>query len=63
MLANAVTSGRPFAEEHRIRRPDGEVRWVYTRAEPTVGSDGTVVGVRGLSEDVERRAGQSRTTK
>ena len=63
MLTNAAASGRPFAEEHRIRRPDGEVRWVYTRAEPTVGSDGTVVGVRGLSEDVERRGAQSRTTR
>jgi PAS domain S-box-containing protein len=63
MLTNAAASGRPFAEEHRIRRPDGEVRWVYTRAEPTVGSDGTVVGVRGLTEDVERRAAQSRTTR
>ena len=61
-LEQAAATGRPFAEKHRILRPDGELRWIYTRAEPTIGSDGTVVGFRGLSEDVFDRD-QSRVTR
>jgi PAS domain S-box-containing protein len=54
-LAAAVASGRPFEDEYRIIRPTGEHRWVYARAEPTVGSAGDVVGLRGIGQDVTDR--------
>lgn len=54
-LTEAVASGHPFEDEYRIIRPGGEMRWVYARAEPTVGSAGDVVGLRGISQDVTSR--------
>lgn len=54
-LTAAVASGRPFEDEYRIIRPGGELRWVYARAEPTVGSSGDVVGLRGIGQDVTSR--------
>jgi PAS domain S-box-containing protein len=54
-LTEAVASGRPFEDEYRIIRPTGECRWVYARAEPTVGSAGDVVGLRGIGQDVTDR--------
>jgi PAS domain S-box-containing protein len=58
-LTAAVASGRSFEDEYRIVRSSGELRWVFARAEPTVGSAGDVVGLRGISQDVtERRRAQ-----
>jgi PAS domain S-box-containing protein len=54
-LTEAVATGRPFEDEYRIIRPEGDHRWVYARAEPTVGSAGDVVGLRGISQDVTDR--------
>ncbi len=54
-LERSVTSGRPFDAGYRIVRPDGEVRVMRARAQPTVGSAGTVVGLRGIGQDVTER--------
>jgi PAS domain S-box-containing protein len=54
----SVASGRAFAHEYRVVRPDGELRWLYARGEPTVGSTGTVVGLRGSVQ--EAAAGRGR---
>jgi PAS domain S-box-containing protein len=51
-LTAAVASGRSFEDEYRIVHPDGGHRWVYARAEPTVGSAGDVVGLHGIAQDV-----------
>jgi PAS domain S-box-containing protein len=48
----AVASGRPFEQEYRVVRPDGNERWVYVRAEPTMSSAGAVVGLRGIGQDL-----------
>ncbi len=48
----SVRSARPFEAEYRIVRPDGEVREVHARAQPTAGSSGAVVGLRGIGQDV-----------
>ncbi len=58
-LLNAVASGRAIEDEYRVARPDGGLRWVYTRAEPTIGSAGDVVGLRGISQDVTERRRES----
>jgi PAS domain S-box-containing protein len=56
-VAEAVASGHPLEQEYRVALTEDGARWVHTRAEPTIGSDGTVVGLRGIAQDVtgERR--------
>lgn len=56
-LDRSVHIGRPFDAEFRVVRADGEVRALYARGEVTVGSTGTVIGLRGVCRDVtdERR--------
>ncbi len=51
-MAAAVRSAQPFEDEYRIVRPNGEERWIYLRAEPSLGSAGVVVGLRGIGQDV-----------
>ncbi len=55
-MERSVASGRPFQQEYRIVRPDGEIRVLRVRAQPTVGSAGTAVGFRGIGQDVTERA-------
>jgi PAS domain S-box-containing protein len=52
----------PFAIEHRITRPDGEVRTVLARGEGVVDEDGRLVRFIGTDQDVtdRRRAGAER---
>jgi PAS domain S-box-containing protein len=54
-LVASVESGRPLDVEYRIRRADGIERSIYARAEPTFGSAGAVVGLRGFAQDVTER--------
>ncbi len=51
-IDRSVLTARPFDAEHRIVRGDGQVRWVWARAEVTVGSTGSVIGLRGVCRDV-----------
>jgi PAS domain S-box-containing protein len=51
-MEGAVATGRPFEDEYRIVRPDGEQRLMRVRAQPALGSDGTAVGLRGSGHDV-----------
>ena len=50
-LAAAIERARPFTEEYDIVRPDGETRHLYARAEPTIGPNGAVMGLRGIIRD------------
>lgn len=54
-LLDAAETGRCFEDEYRIERRDGNVRWIYARAVAALGSAGTVVGLRGISQDVTDR--------
>jgi PAS domain S-box-containing protein len=47
--------GEPTAEEYRVVRPDGSVRWVWDRAFPVKDAAGRVVRVAGIAEDVTAR--------
>jgi len=55
-MDEAVRTDRPFEEEYRVLRPDDDERRVHTRAQPTLDSAGTVVGLRGFGQDVTDRA-------
>jgi PAS domain S-box-containing protein len=54
-LEASVASGRPFHGQYRIVRPDEAVRLLRVRAQPTMGSAGTAVGLRGIGQDVTER--------
>jgi PAS domain-containing protein len=51
----SVGSGRAFELEYRIVRPNDEVRVLHARAQPMIGSDGAVVGLRGIGQDITDR--------
>jgi PAS domain S-box-containing protein len=54
----AVTAPHPFEMEYRIVRPNGEVRWLYARAEVALASSSenvTVAGLRGICQDITER--------
>lgn len=54
-MVDAVATAHPFDEEYRIVRADGAVRIVHARAQPSVGSAGAVLGLRGIGQDVTDR--------
>jgi PAS domain S-box-containing protein len=56
--ARSLASGEPYARIHRLRRFDGEYRWVDTRAAPMRNADGAIVqwNVTCLDIDGEVRA-------
>jgi PAS domain S-box-containing protein len=54
-LEDSVASGRPFEDKYRVVRPDNEVRRLHARAQPTTGSAGAVLGLRGIGQDVTDR--------
>jgi len=56
--ARSLRTGKPYARRHRLRRFDGEYRWVETRAAPMRDASGTIVqwNVICLDIDGEMRA-------
>ncbi len=57
----ALLAGRtaPFAEEFRVVRPDGTVRWVINRATPVHDAAGVIVSLGGVACDItERKAAE-----
>lgn len=55
LMADAVATSQPFEDGYRVVA-DGTTRWFGVRAEPTVGSSGDVVGVRGVSHEIRLNA-------
>jgi len=53
----AVGGPHPFEMEYRIVRPNGEVRWLYARAEVALAASDsvTVAGLRGICQDITER--------
>jgi PAS domain S-box-containing protein len=49
----ALTAGRPFEKEARLRRADGQYRWFLIRAMPLLDERGNVVNWYGTSSDIE----------
>lgn len=54
-LARLVGTGEGHEQEFRFVRPDGRIVWVHSRAEPEFGSDGEVVAITGIAQDVTER--------
>ena len=51
----AFEQREPFQLEHRLRRHDGEYRWVVTAGVPRYNADGLFVGYIGTSVDINER--------
>lgn len=54
-LRTAVVTRQRFEHEYCIDRPDGEPRWVNSRADVVTDTGGEVAGLRGIAEDVTER--------
>jgi PAS domain S-box-containing protein len=57
----SLEHAEPFSVEYRIRRPDGEVRWIDSRGGARFDADGALLGVDGTVRDVtvEKRADEA----
>jgi PAS domain S-box-containing protein len=50
-----LASGEATAEEYRVVRPDGTIRWVWDRGFPIKDESGRIVRLAGIAEDVTER--------
>jgi PAS domain S-box-containing protein len=51
--AHSLSNGEPYARRHRLRRFDGEYRWVETRAAPMRDVDGAILQWNVICLDIE----------
>ena len=52
VIAGAAETGDEYSVDHRIVRPDGEVRWIRGRGVVERGPDGATVRMSGTAQDV-----------
>ncbi|MCA1439388.1 MASE1 domain-containing protein [Ensifer sp. IC4062] len=53
LFAHSLATGEPYAQKHRLRRFDGEYRWVEIRAAAMRNSDGAIMQWNGVCLDIE----------
>jgi PAS domain S-box-containing protein len=51
--AHSLSTGKPYALKHRLRRIDGEYRWVETRAAAMRNAEGAIIQWNGICLDIE----------
>jgi len=51
--ARSLSTGEPYARRHRLRRFDGEYRWVETRAAPMRNAEGAIVQWNVICLDID----------
>ena len=52
---DSFSKQKPFSAQARVRRADGEWRWIESRAEPRFSSQGKFLGYIGVSPDITER--------
>jgi PAS domain S-box-containing protein len=55
LFAHSLATGEPYARKHRVRRFDGQYRWVETRAGAMRNSDGEIVQWNGVCLDMDEQ--------
>ena len=50
-----LAEGKSIQHQFRIRRPDGQLRWIEAIVNPTLGPDGILIRVDGVASDVTER--------
>jgi len=53
LFTHSLATGEPYARKHRLRRFDGQYRWVETRAAAMRNSDGVIVQWNGVFLDID----------
>ena len=51
--AHSLATGEPYARRHRLRRFDGEYRWVETRAAPMRNAEGEIIQWNVICLDID----------
>jgi PAS domain S-box-containing protein len=54
-LDRLLNERKPVQNEFRVRRPNGEVRWCIGTAAPSMGADGRVARISGVTVDITDR--------
>ncbi|WP_185965157.1 PAS domain-containing protein [Glacieibacterium frigidum] len=54
-IRRMIRAGRPFELDFRVRRADGEARWVMSAGLPRFGPDGSIIGYAGSLTDIHAR--------
>jgi PAS domain S-box-containing protein len=52
---SSLQERRPFSAEARVRRADGQWRWIESHAEPRLSIEGEFLGFVGITQDVTER--------
>ena len=55
LMKDAFQAGRDFSRDHRIRRPNGEIRHVHQQVEVTINSRGEPARLYGIVQDINER--------
>jgi PAS domain S-box-containing protein len=55
IYANSIAERKPFGMEYRLRRYDGEYRWIYDTGIPRFSPDGEFLGSTGSCLDITER--------
>jgi diguanylate cyclase (GGDEF)-like protein/PAS domain S-box-containing protein len=55
MIGGGISSELPYAMEYRIRRANGEIRWVYEKGSPSFGPSGAPQWLDGVIIDITDR--------
>jgi len=50
-----LQTGKPIEHEEEYTGPDGKVKYLHVMKVPVLGSDGTVIGIQGISVDITAR--------
>lgn len=45
-------AGKSFSHAHRIKAKDGTIRWIESKLTPTLGADGSVIRIDGITSDI-----------
>ncbi|WP_312948498.1 PAS domain-containing protein [Agrobacterium sp.] len=53
LIKTAINSGVAFSHKGRLRRKDGEYRWMHSRAQPLRNEDGKIVRWYGVNFDID----------
>jgi PAS domain S-box-containing protein len=52
---SSLKERRPFSAEARVRRADGQWRWIESHAEPRLSLEGELLGFVGITQDITER--------
>ncbi len=52
-IKQTIAAGKPFSHKGRLRRKDGQYRWMQSRIEPLLNEDGEIIRWYGVNLDID----------